>query len=160
MNSKIVLTIQKQLKDITNKKFSKKYINKNILPIINHIVSSDKKKFLIGGSQGVGKSTLVYVIKKNIQTFYNKRVLTLSLDDYYLSKKKNNEQMFEKIKKNKIDILVGTQMISKGLDFNNVQLVGVINADYGMFTPDFRAGEKIYQIMRQQFKRCKFTKIK
>ena len=47
MNSKIVLTIQKQLKDITNKKFSKKYINKNILPIINHIVSSDKKKILI-----------------------------------------------------------------------------------------------------------------
>ena len=40
-------------------------------------------------------------------------------------------------------------MISKGLDFNNVQLVGVINADYGMFTPDFRAGEKIYQIISQ-----------
>ncbi len=88
MNSKIVLTIQKQLKNLTNKKFSKKYINKKILPVINHIVSSNKKKFLIGGSQGVGKSTLVYVIKKNIQTFYNKRVLTLSLDDYYLSRKK------------------------------------------------------------------------
>ena len=88
MNNRIILTIQKQLKDLTNKKFSKKYINKNIVPVINHIASSDKKKFLIGGSQGVGKSTLVDVIKKNIQTFYNKRVLTLSLDDYYLSRKK------------------------------------------------------------------------
>jgi len=88
MNNRIILTIQKQLKDLTNKKFSKKYINKNIVPVINHIASSDKKKFLIGGSQGVGKSTLVDVIKKNIQTFYNKRVLTLSLDDYYLPRKK------------------------------------------------------------------------
>ena len=88
MNSKIVLTIQKQLKDITNKKFSKKYINKNIIPIIDHIVSSDKKRFLIGGSQGVGKSTLVYILKKNIKNFYNKKVLTLSLDDYYLPRKK------------------------------------------------------------------------
>ena len=88
MNNRIILTIQKQLKDLTNKRFSKKYINQNIIPVINHIASSDKKKFLIGGSQGVGKSTLVDVIKKNIQTFYNKRVLTLSLDDYYLTRKK------------------------------------------------------------------------
>jgi len=88
MNSKMILTIQKQLKDITNKKFSKKYINKNIIPIIDHIVSSDKKRFLIGGSQGVGKSTLVYILKKNIKNFYNKKVLTLSLDDYYLPRKK------------------------------------------------------------------------
>ena len=48
-----------------------------------------------------------------------------------------------------IDILIGTQMLSKGLDFDNVQLVGVINADYGMFIPDFRSGEKIFQIISQ-----------
>ena len=48
-----------------------------------------------------------------------------------------------------IDILLGTQMISKGLDFDNVQLVGVINADYGMFIPDFRSGERTFQIISQ-----------
>ena len=40
-------------------------------------------------------------------------------------------------------------MISKGLDFNDVDLVGVVNADYGMFIPDFRSGEKTFQIISQ-----------
>ena len=49
----------------------------------------------------------------------------------------------------KLDILIGTQMVSKGFDFHNVTLVGVINADLGLFLPDFRAGEKIFQLLYQ-----------
>ena len=90
MNNKLVLNIQKQLLHLTKKKFSKTYINKKIVPIINYIALSKKNKFLIGGSQGIGKSTLVNIIEKNIKTFYNKRVLTISLDDYYLTRKKRN----------------------------------------------------------------------
>ncbi len=48
-----------------------------------------------------------------------------------------------------IDILLGTQMISKGLDFPNATLVGIINADIGLYLPDFRAGEKIFQLIYQ-----------
>jgi primosomal protein N' (replication factor Y) len=48
-----------------------------------------------------------------------------------------------------IDILVGTQMVAKGLDFPHVTLVGVINADLSLFIPDFRAGEKTFQILTQ-----------
>ena len=88
MNDKLVLNIEKHLFHLTKKKYSNTYINKNIIPIINYIVLSKNNKFLIGGSQGIGKSTLVNVIQKIIKTFYNKRVLTLSLDDYYLSRKK------------------------------------------------------------------------
>jgi len=47
------------------------------------------------------------------------------------------------------DILVGTQMISKGLDFPNVYLVGVISADIGLLTPDFRASERTFQLLMQ-----------
>jgi len=47
------------------------------------------------------------------------------------------------------DILIGTQMISKGLDFPNVYLVGVISADIGLFIPDFRASEKTFQLLMQ-----------
>lgn len=47
------------------------------------------------------------------------------------------------------DILIGTQMISKGLDFPNVYLVGVISADIGLFIPDFRAAEKTFQLLMQ-----------
>ena len=50
---------------------------------------------------------------------------------------------------NEIDILIGTQMITKGLDFKNVSLVGVINTDHFLNFPDFRAHEKAFQVLTQ-----------
>ena len=88
MNIKIENNIQIQLFELTNKKFSKKYINNKIIPIIKFIVNSNKKKFLISGSQGIGKSTLIKILKDNIERYFNKKILTLNLDDYYLSKYK------------------------------------------------------------------------
>ena len=87
MKNKIVNSINKDLSILTKKKFSKKYISKYILPIINNIANSKQKKILISGSQGIGKSTLLKIIEKNILKFYEKKILTLSLDDYYLPKK-------------------------------------------------------------------------
>ena len=49
----------------------------------------------------------------------------------------------------KIDILLGTQMIAKGLDFPNATLVGIINADLGLHIPDFRSGQRIFQLIYQ-----------
>jgi primosomal protein N' (replication factor Y) len=49
----------------------------------------------------------------------------------------------------KIDILVGTQMIAKGLHFPNVTLVGIVNADMGLHLPDFRASERTFQLLTQ-----------
>ncbi len=54
----------------------------------------------------------------------------------------------------KIDILVGTQMIAKGLHFPNVTLVGIINADLSLHLPDFRAGERTFQLLTQVAGRC------
>ncbi|MDC3219351.1 primosomal protein N', partial [Flavobacteriaceae bacterium] len=50
---------------------------------------------------------------------------------------------------NEVDILIGTQMITKGLDFKNVNLVGVLNADHFLNFPDFRAHEKAFQVLTQ-----------
>lgn len=52
-------------------------------------------------------------------------------------------------KSHKIDILIGTQMIAKGLHFPNVTLVGILNADLGLHVPDFRAGERTFQLITQ-----------
>jgi len=52
-------------------------------------------------------------------------------------------------KAHKIDVLVGTQMIAKGLHFPNVTLVGVLNADVSLHVPDFRAGERTFQLLTQ-----------
>lgn len=52
-------------------------------------------------------------------------------------------------KAHKVDILIGTQMIAKGLHFPNVTLVGILNADIGLHVPDFRAGERTFQLVTQ-----------
>jgi primosomal protein N' (replication factor Y) len=52
-------------------------------------------------------------------------------------------------KTHKLDILIGTQMIAKGLHFPNVTLVGILNADLGLHVPDFRAGERTFQLLTQ-----------
>ena len=58
-------------------------------------------------------------------------------------------KIFQAFTHGEIDILVGTQMVAKGLDFERVTLVGVINADLQLFLPDFRASERTYQLLTQ-----------
>tara|TARA_Y100000591_G_scaffold241086_1_gene211738 strand:- start:2438 stop:3298 length:861 start_codon:yes stop_codon:yes gene_type:complete len=84
--NEIVDFIQKESLKLFKKKFSKKYVKLKILPIIIHLENSESKKVLIGGSQGIGKSSLIIIIKKTLEKFFNKNVLALSLDNYYLSK--------------------------------------------------------------------------
>jgi primosomal protein N' (replication factor Y) len=63
--------------------------------------------------------------------------------------KKSFEDIISRFEKGQIQVLIGTQMISKGLDFENVGLVGILNADALMNFPDFRAYERAYQLMSQ-----------
>jgi primosomal protein N' (replication factor Y) len=57
--------------------------------------------------------------------------------------------MLKSFSNGEIDILIGTQMIAKGLDFPNTTLVGIINSDLGLYLPDFRSGERIFQLIYQ-----------
>ena len=85
--SALIDYIQIEIHKTYNKKYSKKYIEDKLIPIINYICSSKSKKFLFGGSQGIGKSSFINIISKTIEKFYNKKILLLSLDNYYLSNK-------------------------------------------------------------------------
>jgi primosomal protein N' (replication factor Y) len=58
-------------------------------------------------------------------------------------------QILDRVARGDVDILLGTQMIAKGLDFPNVTLVGVIDADVGINLPDFRASERCFQLLSQ-----------
>ena len=59
------------------------------------------------------------------------------------------ERLIDSFKNKEIDILVGTQMLAKGLDFENVTLVGILNADNALYFPDFRANERAFQMLLQ-----------
>ena len=59
------------------------------------------------------------------------------------------EKIIDSFKNREIDVLVGTQMLAKGLDFDNVSLVGIMNADNMLYHPDFRAFERSFQMMTQ-----------
>ena len=63
--------------------------------------------------------------------------------------RKSFEQLINRFEQKESDILVGTQMVSKGLDFENVKLVGIMNADTMLNYPDFRAHERSFQLMAQ-----------
>jgi primosomal protein N' (replication factor Y) (superfamily II helicase) len=58
-------------------------------------------------------------------------------------------EILDRVASGEVDILLGTQMIAKGLDFPNVTLVGVVDADVGMNLPDFRAAERTFQLLAQ-----------
>jgi primosomal protein N' (replication factor Y) len=58
-------------------------------------------------------------------------------------------EILDRVGRGEVDILLGTQMIAKGLDFANVTLVGVVDADVGINLPDFRASERCFQLLSQ-----------
>jgi primosomal protein N' (replication factor Y) len=71
------------------------------------------------------------------------------MDTDTMSKKNRFREVLAAFRSGKIDVLVGTQMIGKGLDFPNVTLVGLIDADISMHIPDFRANERTFQLLVQ-----------
>ncbi|MCK9557917.1 MAG: primosomal protein N' [Candidatus Cloacimonetes bacterium] len=73
------------------------------------------------------------------------RILRLDSD----SSRINLKSMYQRMKKHELDILLGTQMITKGLDFPNVTLVGIVNADISLNIPDFRSAERTFQLLTQ-----------
>ncbi|SJZ96103.1 replication restart DNA helicase PriA [Pilibacter termitis] len=75
------------------------------------------------------------------------RILRMDVDT--TRKKGAHEKLLERFGNKEADVLLGTQMIAKGLDFENVTLVGVLNADTGLNLPDFRASERTFQLLTQ-----------
>jgi len=73
----------------------------------------------------------------------------LRMDSDSMQRPGSHEQAFARFRAGEVKILLGTQMIAKGLDFPNVTLVGVINADTALHFPDFRAAERTFQLVTQ-----------
>jgi primosomal protein N' (replication factor Y) len=75
------------------------------------------------------------------------RIARMDIDT--TSRKWSHAEILDRVERGEVDVLLGTQMIAKGLDFPNVTLVGVIDADVGINLPDFRASERCFQLLSQ-----------
>jgi len=101
-----------------------------------------------------GKDALIYAgfgtekVESTVATIFpNATVRRMDADS--MTRKQAYRDTLLNFRAGKIDILVGTQMIAKGLHFPNVTLVGIINADLALHLPDFRAGERTFQLLTQ-----------
>jgi primosomal protein N' (replication factor Y) len=87
-------------------------------------------------------------VEEALQRIFPKaRIARMDADS--MTRKEAYRETLGAFKEGRIDILVGTQMIAKGLHFPNVTLVGIVNADLGLHIPDFRAGERTFQLLTQ-----------
>ncbi len=77
------------------------------------------------------------------------RALVARMDSDTMSGRGAHASVLDRFAERKVDLLIGTQMIAKGLDFPNTLLVGVICADSALFLPDYRAAERTYQLLAQ-----------
>jgi primosomal protein N' (replication factor Y) len=71
------------------------------------------------------------------------------MDSDTMKRPGSHSRLLAEFRKGEVHILLGTQMIAKGLDFPNVTLVGVVNADVGLHLPDFRSAERTFQLLAQ-----------
>jgi len=101
-----------------------------------------------GGKQIVYKGVGTQRVQNELQQLLPEARI-IRMDQDTTRGKKSHDQMLSSFSRGEADILLGTQMIAKGLDFGNVTLVGVISADVGLAIPDFRAPERVFQLLTQ-----------
>ena len=94
--------------------------------------------------RGLGTEQVERVVA---ETFPAARLARMDVDT--TSGKWSHQEILGRVERGEVDILLGTQMIAKGLDFPKVTLVGVVNADVGLHMPDFRASERTFQLLSQ-----------
>jgi primosomal protein N' (replication factor Y) len=101
-----------------------------------------------------GQDALIYSgfgtekVEASVSQLFPKAIVK-RMDADSMTRKDAYRDTLRAFRSGKIDILVGTQMIAKGLHFPNVTLVGIINADLALHLPDFRAGERTFQLLTQ-----------
>lgn len=93
---------------------------------------------------GTGTQRLEQEIEKKFEG-----IKTVRMDFDTTSTKRAHEKLLDKFEKEKADVLIGTQMVSKGLDFHNVTLVGVVAADTSLYLDDYRSAERTFSLITQ-----------
>src|SRR6202022_1282873 len=93
---------------------------------------------------GLGTEKLQAEVEQKFPQYVARR-----MDSDTMKRPGSHARLLGEFRRGEVHILLGTQMIAKGLDFPNVTLVGVVNADVGLHLPDFRSAERTFQLLAQ-----------
>ena len=139
-----LIFIQKKLKKITNQDLDMEYIEENYLKILFKLKS--KKKIMIAGPQGSGKSSLSKLIKLYLEKFYDKSVIIICMDDFYLSKKQRTQ-----LSKN-IHPLFLTRGVpgTHDLGLMNKKIKQILNKEFPIYLPIF---DKVSDTRKRTYKK-------
>ncbi len=125
-----------------------KHTNSLVCHYCGYTIRNPKRCSACGGTSLETRGFGTEKIEEEISLLFpDARIARMDLDS--TRKKKAYETLIEAFQSHKVDILVGTQMVSKGLDFDNVSVVGILNADNMLNFPDFRAYERSFHLMTQ-----------
>lgn len=114
----------------------------------SHHIAMQQKCMACGSTELDTKGFGTQQIEAEVKELFPKaRVARMDLDT--TRGKHSYERIITNFEQHEVDILIGTQMVTKGLDFRNVKLVGIMNADNMLNFPDFRAHERSFQLMQQ-----------
>ena len=112
------------------------------------------EKYFSGKCDACGSEKVMQIgtgtekIEEEIKSYFPES-RTVRVDSETVKTKKDYEDIYNDFKNHKYDIMLGTQIIAKGFHFSDVTLVGIINSDIILNFPDFRAGEKTFQLLTQ-----------
>jgi len=124
-----------------------------------YAIAMPKNCIACGGSELDDKGFGTEQIEEEVKVLFPKAtVARMDLDT--TRGKYSYERIISSFEQHEVDVLVGTQMVTKGLDFRNVKLVGIMNADSLLNFPDFRAHERSFQLMLQVAGRAGRTDVR
>lgn len=113
-----------------------------------YAISPDFKCSECGGDEMNYSGTGIQKIEDHLREIFP-QVSLLRMDQDTTSRKGGHMEIIDRFARGDAQILLGTQMVAKGLNFPNVSLVGVLQADIGLAIPDFRASERLFQLLTQ-----------
>ncbi len=125
-----------------------KYTNKLVCHYCDHEQILPEHCPECGGEVQLNKGIGTERLEEEINLLFpSAKTARMDLDS--MRKKHAHEELITRFEQKEIDILIGTQMVSKGLDFEHVSLVGIVDVDSLMFFPDFRSFERAFQLITQ-----------
>tara|TARA_B100000029_G_scaffold514505_1_gene617596 strand:- start:801 stop:2831 length:2031 start_codon:yes stop_codon:yes gene_type:complete len=139
-----------KLVDMSNEKG---FLSQILINEIKKRINRNEQIVILQNKRGSNSSGI-----QKVQSVLNKifpELKILRYDKDTISSSNSYFDLINKFNNQEANILLGTQMIAKGIQFNNVSLVSIINADIGLYLPDFRSGERIFQLIYQFIGRAK-----